>query len=152
MVYSVVHLKERFPFLGENGADPLLECYLPENMAEIGWEDKKHPCMLLIPGGGYRFVSRREAEPLALQLMPRGFNVFVLTYSVAPLAFPTQIREVAAALELIPGIVTGRRSPLWASPPAVISPPITAIAMIARRSGRYFRTVSRYGPVSWGIL
>ncbi len=101
MVYSVVHLKERFPFLGENGADPLLECYLPENMAEIGWEDKKHPCMLLIPGGGYRFVSRREAEPLALQLMPRGFNVFVLTYSVAPLAFPTQIREVAAALELI---------------------------------------------------
>lgn len=101
MEYSVMHLKDRFPLLGDRGCDPTLECYLPENMAEIGWADKKRPCMLVIPGGGYRFVSRREAEPLALQLMPRGYNVFVLTYSVAPNAFPTQLREVAAAMELI---------------------------------------------------
>lgn len=98
MEYAVIHLKERFP---ELAGDPTLEIYLPENMAEMGWSDKKRPCMLIIPGGGYRFVSRREAEPLALQLLPRGFNVFVLTYSVAPHAFPTQIREVAAAMELI---------------------------------------------------
>lgn len=98
MEYAVIHLKERFSALE---GDPKLEIYLPENMAEMGWSDKKRPCMLVIPGGGYRFVSRREAEPLALQLMPRGFNVFVLTYSVAPNAFPTQIREVAAAMELI---------------------------------------------------
>lgn len=98
MEYAVIHLKERFP---ELAGDPTLEIYLPENMAEMGWSDKKRPCMLVIPGGGYRFVSRREAEPLALQLMPRGFNVFVLTYSVAPNAFPTQIRQVAAAMELI---------------------------------------------------
>ena len=101
MVYEKIHLNEVFPFLGENGCDPVLETYLPENMAEIGWEDKKHPCVLVIPGGGYRFVSRREAEPLALQLLPRGYNVFVLTYSVQPHAYPTQIREVAAAMELI---------------------------------------------------
>ena len=101
MIYNVIHLKERFPFLGEQDCDPTLEVYLPENMAEMGWEDKKRPCMLIIPGGGYRFVSRREAEPLALQMMPRGFNVFVLTYSVAPHLFPTQLREVAAAMEMI---------------------------------------------------
>ena len=101
MEYRLLHLKDRFSFLGENGADPTLELYLPENMAEMGWGDKKRPSVLVIPGGGYRFVSRREAEPLALQLMPRGFNVFILTYSVAPHAYPTQIREVAAALEMI---------------------------------------------------
>lgn len=101
MIYSVIHLAERYPFLGEQGCDPRLEVYLPENMAEIGMGERKRPCMLIIPGGGYRFVSRREAEPLALHLLPHGYNVFVLTYSVAPHGFPTQIREVAAALEMI---------------------------------------------------
>lgn len=101
MVYEVLHLKDYFPFLGETGCDPTLEMYLPENMAEIGREDQVHPCVLLLPGGGYRFVSRREAEPVALHLLPQGFRVFVLTYSVAPNGFPTQLREVAAAVTLI---------------------------------------------------
>lgn len=98
MIYNVIRLKERFPFLE---GDPTLETYLPENMAELGWEDKKRPVMLIIPGGGYRFVSRREAEPLALRMLPRGFNAFVLTYSVAPIGYPAQLQQVAAALELI---------------------------------------------------
>ena len=101
MIYSVIHLAERFPFLGKDGCDPTLEIYLPENMAEIDRQNWLRPTMLIIPGGGYRFVSRREAEPLALHLLPRGFNVCVLTYSVAPHGFPTQLREVAAAMELI---------------------------------------------------
>lgn len=101
MIYHVVHLAQRFPFLGENGCDPTLEVYLQENMAELGRQDQKRPCILLCPGGGYRFVSRREAEPIALHFLPEGFHVFVLTYSVAPNHFPTQLREVAAALELM---------------------------------------------------
>lgn len=98
MEYQVLHLKERYPFLE---GDPTLELYLPERMAEIGREKEKRPAVLVIPGGGYRFVSRREAEPIALHLLPQGYNVFVLTYSVAPKGFPTQLREVAAALEQI---------------------------------------------------
>ena len=98
MIYNVIHLKERFPFLE---GDPTLETYLPENMAEMGWADKKRPVMLIIPGGGYRFVSRREAEPLALRMMPRGFNCFVLTYSVDPIGYPAQLQQVAAAMEMI---------------------------------------------------
>lgn len=101
MIYEVIHLKDHFPVLGEKDCDPTLELYLPENMAEIDRQDAKRPCILLCPGGGYRFVSRREAEPIALHLLPRGFNVFVLTYSVAPNCFPTQLRQVAAAMELI---------------------------------------------------
>ena len=38
---------------------------------------------------------------MALHFLPEGYNVFVLTYSVAPHRFPTQLREVAAAMELI---------------------------------------------------
>lgn len=101
MRYEIVHLKEHFPFLGENDCDPMLEIYLQENMAELDRQEEKRPCILICPGGGYRFVSRREAEPVALHFLPEGFNVCVLTYSTAPNRFPTQLRQVAAAMELI---------------------------------------------------
>lgn len=98
---EVIHLKEIYPFLGENGRDPVLATFLPYNMTEMKRQDWKRPCILICPGGGYRFVSQREGEPIALNLLPEGYNVFVLTYSVAPQRFPTQLREVAAAMELI---------------------------------------------------
>lgn len=98
---QVIHLKERFPFLGENGCDPTLTVYIQENMIKMGWAEKKRPAILVCPGGGYTLVSEREAEPVALNLLPWGYNVFVLDYSVAPHTFPTQLREVAAAMELI---------------------------------------------------
>ncbi len=101
MRYEQLHLKDYYEFLGANGADPTLEYYLPFNMTEIGREHQKRPCMLICPGGGYGFCSQREAEAVALHFLPKGFNAFVLTYSTAPHRYPTQVREVAAALELI---------------------------------------------------
>lgn len=101
MRYECLHLKEYYEFLGSNGADPTLELYLPFNMTEIGREDQKRPCMLICPGGGYGFCSQREAEAAALHFLPQGFNAFVLTYSTEPHRYPTQVREVAAAVELI---------------------------------------------------
>ena len=96
-----IHLKERFPFLGQDGRDPVLTAYLPYNMTEMQRQEQKRPSILLCPGGAYRVVSQREAEPIALHFLPEGFNVFVLTYSVKPHTFPAQLQEVAAAMELI---------------------------------------------------
>ncbi len=101
MKHEILHLKEYYDFLGTNGADPTLELYLPFNMTEIGRENQKRPCMVICPGGGYGFCSQREAEAVALHFLPQGFNAFVLTYSTEPHRYPTQIREVAAVLELI---------------------------------------------------
>ncbi len=101
MKYEVVKLKDYFPFLGENGADPYVELYLPYNMTEMHHENRKRPCMVVCPGGGYGMCSQRESEPIALKFLQEGFNVFVLTYSVAPHRFPTQLRQVAALMELI---------------------------------------------------
>ncbi len=98
---ELLHLKDYFPSLGANAADPTLEIYLPYNMTEMQRQNQKRPCMLILPGGAYRFCSQRESEPIALHFLPEGYNVFVLCYSVAPHRFPTQMREVAAALELI---------------------------------------------------
>lgn len=101
MKYEVIKLKDYFPFLGENGADPYVELYLPYNMTEMHHENRKRPCMVVCPGGGYGMCSQRESEPIALKFLQEGFNVFVLTYSVAPHRFPTQLRQVAALMELI---------------------------------------------------
>ena len=101
MKHERLELKNYFDFLGEEGRNPTLDIYLPYNMVEMKREKQIRPCMLICPGGGYGMCSEREAEPVALHFLPEGFNVFVLTYSVEPNRFPTQIREVAAAVELI---------------------------------------------------
>ncbi len=40
------------------------------------------PAMLICPGGGYGFVSEREAEPIAIAFLNAGYNCFILRYSV----------------------------------------------------------------------
>ena len=52
MKHEIIHLKEKYPFLGENGCDPTVEMYLPYNMTEMHRQDKKRPCMIVCPGGG----------------------------------------------------------------------------------------------------
>ena len=101
MKVESIHLRSVFPFLGENDRDPVLTVYLPDNLTQMGRGDQLRPGLLVIPGGGYAMVSEREAEPIALNFLSEGYNVFVLTYSVAPNRFPVQLREVAAALEVI---------------------------------------------------
>ena len=101
MICEKIELKKHFDFLGTDNKNPTLDLYLPYNMVEMNRQNQKRPCLLVLPGGGYGMCSEREAEPIALHFLPEGFNVFVLTYSVAPHRFPSQITEVAAAMELI---------------------------------------------------
>lgn len=65
---------------------------------EIG---KKRPCILICPGGAYRFTSDREAELVALNLNCRGWHAAVLRYSCAPARFPTALTEVAESVKLL---------------------------------------------------
>lgn len=96
-----IHLKDVFSQLGEDSCNPTLTAYLPDNLAEMGRQNQTRPCLLICPGGGYSMCSQREAEPIAFHFLPEGYNVFVLDYSVDPYRFPAQLREVAAAMELI---------------------------------------------------
>ena len=101
MKHERLELKNYFDFIGANGENPTVDTYLPYNMVEMNRQNQKRPCMIVCPGGGYGMCSERESEPIALHFLTEGYNVFVLTYSVAPHRFPTQIREVAALMELI---------------------------------------------------
>ena len=64
---------------------------------------RTRPLVLICPGGGYRYTSDREAEPVALRFNSLGFHAAVLRYSVAPARFPTQLYQLAGAMALLRG-------------------------------------------------
>lgn len=66
-----------------------------------GLAPRRRPAVLILPGGAYRYTSPREAEPVALRFLARGWAAFVLDYTCAPAVFPTALREAAAAMKYI---------------------------------------------------
>ena len=58
--------------------------YVQDNPPEMNNEPRR--AILICPGGGYQWTSNRESEPIALQFLARGYNTFVLKYSVAEMA------------------------------------------------------------------
>jgi acetyl esterase/lipase len=80
-----------------------LTAYLPDNSPEIE-PNRKNPCVLIMPGGGYNFVSDRENEPMALALLGVGYAAFTLKYSCAAdssAKFPTQLLQACFAMKYI---------------------------------------------------
>lgn len=68
---------------------------------ELGYI-KERPAVLVIPGGGYRMCSDREAELIAYGYMHMGFSAFVLKYSVGKHAiWPNPLCDYEQAMELI---------------------------------------------------
>lgn len=63
--------------------------------------NRRRPGILILPGGGYRYTSPREAEPVALRFLALGYVPFVLDYSCAPCGYPTALREAAMAMRFI---------------------------------------------------
>ena len=62
---------------------------------------RMRPAIVICPGGGYEYVSEREAEAVALQYNARGFHAFIVDYSVAPDFYPCQLMEVAKAIAIV---------------------------------------------------
>ena len=98
MIHETINLKEYYPSLKN---DAYLTTYCPENSIE--WKiNEKRKGLLILPGGGYEFVSEREAEPVALRFVGQNIACFTLKYSVAPsMNYPDPIMEAFAALSYI---------------------------------------------------
>ena len=98
MFYETVDLYEYFSVPREGKTGGLLTVYARNKYKEI--KEKIRPAMLVLPGGGYGFVSEREAEPIAVRFMLAGYAAFVLNYTIhAP--FPTPLIEAAMAMAFI---------------------------------------------------
>ena len=57
-----------------------LTAILHEN-SEIINPNRKYPAILIIQGGGYAGLCDREADPIAIQFLAKGFCAFILEYS-----------------------------------------------------------------------
>lgn len=69
-------------------------------------EHHARPCVLVIPGGAYSFVSPREGEPIAIGFLQKGYQACVLQYSVraqpdAPFLGTLPLRQAAEAVRYI---------------------------------------------------
>lgn len=71
---------------------------------------EKRPAIIVVPGGGYRMVSRREAEPIAAYFVAKGYNVAILRYSVRidaetkgfdGISYPTPLLQLCASVDYI---------------------------------------------------
>lgn len=60
--------------------DCLVNTYIHDDVPELNMPPRR--AIIVCPGGGYQFLSDREAEPVALQYFAAGLNVFILRYSV----------------------------------------------------------------------
>ncbi|MGN0621292.1 MAG: alpha/beta hydrolase [Porcipelethomonas sp.] len=65
---------------------------------EIG--PKGRPAVIICPGGGYEYLSDREAEGVAMRFASHGINAFILRYSVNS-PFPAALLEIAESVKLI---------------------------------------------------
>lgn len=65
-----------------------------------GW---KRPAVIVVPGGGYCFCSKREEEPVAFEFVARGYNVFVLEYLCKDDCdgYPEQLLELSCAVDYV---------------------------------------------------
>ncbi len=81
--------------------DVTLTTYISDISEEMKYANTK-PAVLVFPGGAYKFCSDREAEPIALAYLAKGFNAFVLRYSLNDkAAFPTPLNDAEKALLFI---------------------------------------------------
>ena len=75
MIHKKIQLWEEHP-------EAYLTTYINEDAELLEMPPRK--AMVVCPGGGYEWLSPREAEPVAKKFFAEGFNVFVLNYSVYP--------------------------------------------------------------------
>ena len=74
-----------------------MDVYVPQVSQDID-PHVQRPGIVICPGGGYHYLSLREAEPIALRFASLGFNCYVVWYRVAPHCYPLPQQDVAAAV------------------------------------------------------
>ena len=97
MVAETIDLYDYFQMQRGNTKGGALTAYRHGQLP--GLDKKIRPAILVIPGGGYAFVSDSEMEPIALRFFAAGFDAFTLDYGIAPEEhYPTQILQAGMAM------------------------------------------------------
>ena len=96
-----IDLYQYFNLERKSGYAGYLTVTVHTEMTEILPVKPLRPAMLVVPGGGYTFVSQREDEPIVLKFLSDGYNCFTLDYTVNVAGYPVQLTEIAMAVAFI---------------------------------------------------
>ncbi len=89
MKLSIINISEKYP-------EVILKTYVHSS------DSAPRPAVVVCPGGGYSFVSQREAEPIAEFYYSHGMNAYILYYSVGEKAQNYQpLIQVATAIKYV---------------------------------------------------
>ena len=93
-----VELKELYPVQG--GSVEGLLSDNPWDQPPLEW---RRPAVIVVPGGGYGMVSKREGTPVASWFFARGYQVFILTYLCRPdgVGYPEQLIELGCTVDYV---------------------------------------------------
>ena len=94
MLHEIIHLNKIYNL--EN--DPWIEICVPYNNDQTICDLSK--AIIIVPGGGYGFVSLREGDPVALSYMSEGFITITLHYTINK-KYPTPMQELGCAIDFI---------------------------------------------------
>lgn len=94
MLYEKIHLNKLYKL--DN--DPWIEITVPFNN-DLNLREKSK-AVVIVPGGGYKKVSNREADPVALSYMSEGFISIVLHYTIN-VPYPVPMLELASAIDYL---------------------------------------------------
>ena len=100
MIQKTIDLYKEFGVARRQAKRGYLKVYAHETMTELK-QGRLRPAMLVIPGGGYEFLSQREDEPVAMEFYGAGYQAFALDYDLKPVCYPAQIEQAAMAMMYI---------------------------------------------------
>ena len=66
----------------EEYTNPLKGEFIPNITSYLYGDEKVRPVILIVPGGGYRMVAIAESEIVAKKFYEKGYNTFVLSYTI----------------------------------------------------------------------
>lgn len=100
MITKTIDLYKYFNIEKPETAKGILDCYIVEKFAEF-CPNRIRPAMLVIPGGGYRYCSKREKQAVAINFISKGYQAFCLEYSTVTISYPYQLLEACMATAYI---------------------------------------------------
>lgn len=93
-------------FYFTDSREEYFEAFFLEDSQELQ-PGKKRPAMVVCPGGGYTFLSDREAEPIVMKFLAEGYQVFLLHYKCLSGkgdeidVLPTAVQQLAMTMAAI---------------------------------------------------
>lgn len=85
--------------LREDNENVFITAYIHKRHIKFGqaqWQRADRPALIVCPGGSYYHLVDKESEPIVWPFLAKGYNVFVLNYSVGEYSvFPNPLHDLA---------------------------------------------------------